>query len=305
MVFCSQCGTSLDSTAVFCTKCGTRVSSSTINTTGVKRTGRGVYIQHKVRPILSREQAALFNDLLRKMTKLEQYFDQIITQFQNNPRNPELMNIQINCVDAKFKVSPSEAEQFYNAMFFQYVDESRDVFQQMSKTLGIQVVGNVSEFAILVPFRPNMETPDLVPIFPMGTIWSFMYVTDFRNTVTMNPAAFAQLWEREKKRLSKEELQLLQTMSNPIPVVLQKEFVMKNAEQIVALRRKIAPGESWESGIQKHGLADAQRIKAEIAAYDNGPKGYMISKSFAPLTEGDALAITSLVKLVLSTQPGS
>jgi hypothetical protein len=265
-----------------------------------KRKGRGLRIVFEVIPNLSSDGQKSFVSITGQQTKLGEYYGSITANFVPNvpARYANLgkaTRVLVTARDAKFELNPSDSERFYTDLFYQYYSDVQNVTRQLQQTTSI-MFGDIREFGQTITFRPRENSEELVPIFPMREIWSRLYVRDFyEHYGRAYPSELPSLLKTRQNVLSKDDVKLIEQMV--IPQKDYRSFISGNAEKIIALKRKVAGGESWEAGFKRDG---GQQIRAGIEAAMRSSSDEVIWAPM-PLTEGDVGAMTEFTNRMLSS----
>jgi len=156
--------------------------------------------------------------------------------------------------------------------------------------------GDIREFGQTITFRPRENSDELVPIFPMREIWARLYVRDFYEHYGLAyQSELPSLLKTKQNVLSKDDVKLVEQIVTP-----QKDyrsFISGHAEQIIALKWKLAGGESWEAGFKRDG---GQQMRAGIEAAMNSSPSDEVIFAPMPLSEGDVRAMTEFTNKMLS-----
>lgn len=254
-----------------------------------KRRGRGLQIIVRVLPGASASPQS-FTPLGCRLPK---YFDRVTGNLKPG-KLPYTLESTITCKDAKFELKPSEAEDFYTDLFYEYFADSLQTLHQL-KQIGTILAGEVTDFAESVTFKPREKMEELIPIFPMRDIWGRLYVREFYDTYGRDRSKFSSLLQAKQNVLSKDDIKLLEQM-----ITLQKDyraFVSKHVEEIISASEKLGR-ESWEAGFRRD---RGESVKAQIDTLRKQGAPEIIF-SFAPLSQGDVSAVSQFIERMLAYQ---
>lgn len=271
-----------------------------------KRKGRGLRIELSMFPNLSPETQKQFLNVFAPEARLPEYFGRVAANFTPNTKDPFgsghsfVMRGVIHCREAKFELKPSDAERYYTDLFY-YIFWALENVVNRFRQAGTITWADIREFGETVSFRPKEDTNSLVPVFPIPEIWSRLYVRDFYNVYgkgneERTGKKLPDLLRSKQNVLSKDDANLIEQITT-----FQKDyktFISKHADEIIALKRKLAGGESWEAGFRRDG---GQQIKAGIdAEMTQSPTNEVIWAPM-PLSKGDASAVTEFTSKMLSS----
>lgn len=265
-----------------------------------KRKGRGLRIELSLFPNLSPESQKQFLNILIPQARLPEYFEKIFTNFAPNTPDPfgsslPVMRGVIHLREAKFELKPSDAERYYTDLFYYVFGVLENVVNRFRQA-GTITWADIREFGEVISFRPKENTESLVPVFPMKEIGPRLFVRDFYNTYRNDREGLTNLLRSKQDVLSKDDANLIEQIAT-----FQKdykEFILRQADEIIALQRKLQGGESWEAGFRRDG---GQEIKAGIDAELRRSLTNEVIWAPLPVSEADASAITEFANRILSS----